>query len=69
VLLAIGIAIGAALAGVTLRYAAALLYGLTPFDASSFALAMGGLGLASVLATWLPARRASRLAPTVALRE
>jgi len=69
VLLAIGIAIGAALAGVTLRYAAALLYGLTPFDASSFALAMGGLGLASVFATWFPARRASRLAPTLALRE
>src|SRR5205809_1964568 len=69
VLLAIGIAVGAALAGMTLRYAAALLYGLTPLDASSFALAIGGLGLASVFATWLPARRASRLAPTVALRE
>src|SRR5213083_250721 len=69
VLLASGIAVGAALAGVTLRYAAALLYGLTPLDASSFALAIGGLGLASVFATWLPVRRASRLAPTVALRE
>jgi len=69
VLLAIGIAVGAGLAGVTLRYAAALLYGLTPLDASSFALAIGGLGVASVLATWFPARRASRLAPTVALRE
>jgi len=69
VLLASGIAIGAALAGVTLRYAAALLYGLTPLDASSFALAISGLGFASVLATWFPARRASRLAPTVALRE
>jgi len=69
VLLAIGIAIGVALAGVTLRYAAALLYGLTPLDASSFALAIGVLGFASVLATWFPARRASRLAPTVALRE
>ena len=69
VLLAIGIALGAALAGVTLRYAAALLYGLTPLDASSFALAISGLGLASVFATWFPARRASRLAPTVALRE
>src|SRR6266513_1591040 len=69
VLLASGIAIGAALAGVTLRYAAALLYGLSPMDAASFALAISGLGLASVLATWFPARRASRLAPTVALRE
>ena len=69
VLLGSGIAVGAGLTGVTLRYAAALLYGLTPLDASSFALAIGGLGLASVFATWLPARRASRLAPTVALRE
>src|SRR6266566_5016702 len=69
VLLASGIAVGAALAGVTLRYAAALLYGLTPLDASSFALAISGLGVASALATWFPARRASRLAPTVALRE
>src|SRR5438874_4955104 len=68
-LLASGIAIGAVLAGVTLRYAAALLYGLTPLDASSFALAISGLGSASVFATWFPARRASRLAPTVALRE
>src|SRR5213080_607492 len=69
VLLASGIVIGAALAAVTLRYAAALLYGLSPMDATSFALAIGGLGVASVLATWFPARRASRLAATVALRE
>jgi len=69
VLLASGIAIGVVLAAVTLRYAAALLYGLTPLDATSFALAICGLGLASVFATWVPARRASRLAPTVALRE
>jgi len=69
VLLASGLVIGAALAGVTLRYAAALLYGLTPLDATSFAVAISGLGVASVFATWVPARRASRVAPTVALRE
>ena len=69
VLLASGIAVGAVLAGVTLRYAAALLYGLSPMDATSFALAISGLGVASVVATWVPALRASRLAPTVALRE
>src|SRR5438445_133510 len=69
VLLASGIAIGVVLAAVTLRYAAALLYGLSAMDATSFALAISGLGLASALATWVPALRASRLAPTVALRE
>ena len=69
VLFASGIAIGAVLAGMTLRYAAALLYGLSPMDATSFALAISGLGLASAFATWFPARRASRLAPTVAFRD
>src|SRR2546430_17736226 len=59
VLLGSGIAVGAGLAGVTLRYAAALLYGLTPLDASSFALAIGGRGVAGGVATLLPADRES----------
>src|SRR5256885_16994068 len=68
VLLASGIAIGVALAGVTLRYAAALLYGLTPLDASSFVLAVGGLGLAGVFGTWVSARRAFQPCPPPGLR-
>ena len=68
-LVAIGAAIGVVLATVALRYAAALLYGVRPLDATSFALGIIALALVSFLATWIPARRASRLAPTVALRE
>ena len=68
-LLAIGVAIGVALAVVASRYAASLLYGLTPFDPTSFALGIIALGCVGFAAAWLPARRASRLAPTVALRE
>jgi ABC-type antimicrobial peptide transport system permease subunit len=34
----------------------------------SFALAVAGLGTVTFLAAWIPARRAARLAPTVALR-
>jgi putative ABC transport system permease protein len=68
-LLAIGVAIGVALAVVASRYAASLLYGLTPFDPISFALGILALGCVGLGAAWLPARRASRLAPTVALRE
>jgi putative ABC transport system permease protein len=67
-LLAAGIAIGVALAIVASRYAASLLYGLTPLDPTSFALGIGVLGFVSLLAAWFPARRASRLSPTVALR-
>src|SRR5204863_2699348 len=57
VLLASGIAIGVALAGVTLRYAAALLYGLTPLDASSVLLDSGGLGVARVVGAWFSRAR------------
>jgi hypothetical protein len=67
-LLAVGVIIGVALAIVASRYAASLLYGLTPLDPISFALAVGVLAFVSLLAAWFPARRASRLAPTVALR-
>ena len=68
VLLAIGVVIGVALAAVVTRWAASLLYGLEPYDPASFAIAVGSLGLVSLLAAWIPARRASRLAPTIALR-
>jgi putative ABC transport system permease protein len=68
-LLAVGVAIGVALAIIVSRYAASLLYGLTPLDPASFALGMSALGFVSLLAAWIPARRASRLVPSVALRE
>lgn len=42
---------------------------LTSSDPASFVLAVGALGLVSLLAAWIPARRASRLAPTIALRD
>ena len=69
VLLAAGVAIGVALAVMASRWAAALLYGLEPWDPASFALAVGALGFVSLLAAWIPARRASQLEPTIALRE
>ena len=68
-LLVVGVVIGVALAFVASRYAASLLYGLTPSDATSFAVAIGTLTAASLVATWIPARRASTLAPAMALRE
>ena len=68
-LLVAGVVIGAGLAYAGARWTATLLYGLKPWDPASFALAAGALAVVSLLAAWIPARRAARLAPTLALRE
>ena len=68
ILLMIGVVIGVGLALAASRWAASLLYELRPWDPASMALGVAVLVLVSLLAAWIPARRASRLAPTVALR-
>ena len=69
VLLLAGVAAGLILAGLSMRYAAALLYGLPPLDPASFALAAGVLAAVSFIAAWIPARRAATLEPLAVLRE
>jgi predicted permease len=69
VLLAAGLIIGGVLSVLAARTAATFLYGLTPGDPGTLAAAMAALASATLLASWIPARRASRLPPTVALRE
>ena len=63
-----GVAIGAGGALVVAGLARTLLFGLTPTDPSVFGVAASVLAVAAVLAGWLPARRASRVDPVVALR-
>jgi predicted permease len=67
-LLAVGVLLGVGLAIGASRWAASLLFGLQPWDPTSIAMGVAALGLVSLIAAWIPARRASRLAPTVALR-
>ena len=68
-LLAGGAACGVALSAFAARSAAQLLYGVQPLDAPSFTTAIAVLGTTGLLAAWIPARRASRVAPTIAIRD
>ena len=45
-----------------------MLYQVGPLDPFAFTLAPALLALAALLATWLPARRATRITPMEALR-
>jgi putative ABC transport system permease protein len=69
VLLAAGLAAGAVLAVFAAKSASTLLYELRPWDPATMAMAIAGLASVTMLAGWIPARRAARLPPTVALRE
>ncbi len=68
-LLVAGVIVGTALAMLAGRTAAALLYDVKPWDPATLAAAVGMLAAVTLLASWLPAWRATRLAPTAALRE
>jgi len=67
-LVAIGIAVGVPAAIALSRMVATQLYGLSAHDPATLALATAGLLLVACAAGYLPARRASRLDPMVALR-
>jgi putative ABC transport system permease protein len=67
-LVAAGALAGVAGALVLTRYLATLLYGVTASDPVTYAAVVIGLALAASAAIFLPARRAARLDPVVALR-
>jgi predicted permease len=67
-LVSIGLAIGLAASLVTARLIASLLFGVTDKDPLTMALAAMLLLAVAAFAGWLPARRASRVDPMVALR-
>jgi putative ABC transport system permease protein len=63
-----GVAIGLVLSGLIATALAAFLYGLTPADSAAFVVAAALLCAVAALASYLPARRAARVDPLVALR-
>jgi putative ABC transport system permease protein len=68
VLTAIGIALGLAGAVMVTRYLDRFLFGVTPLDAATYVGASVLLGAVATLASYIPARRATRVDPLVALR-
>jgi predicted permease len=64
----IGVAIGIAGSLVLTRTVASLLFGVTPTDPLTYTAVTGLLVLVALLACWVPARRATRIDPLVALR-
>jgi putative ABC transport system permease protein len=65
---ALGIAIGIASALAALQTMARFLYGVTPTDPATFGIVVSLLFAVALLACYLPARRATRVDPMIALR-
>jgi ABC-type lipoprotein release transport system permease subunit len=52
-----------------LRWFGALLFGVTPYDLSTYATVMALLGAVAALSSYVPASRAARVEPLAALRQ
>jgi predicted permease len=67
-LAAVGVAIGLVAALWLTRVLGALLFDVAPSDPLTYVAIVALVGTAAVLASWLPARRAARVDPNIALR-
>jgi ABC-type antimicrobial peptide transport system permease subunit len=65
----LGAAIGLAGALAVNRLIASLLFGVQPTDPATIALVIAAITAVAVLASWLPAWRASRVDPNIVLRD
>jgi predicted permease len=68
IMLISGVAIGLLLAIATAKILSGILYGVGALDPIAFTVAPLVLTIAALIATWLPARRATRVDPVQALR-
>jgi putative ABC transport system permease protein len=67
-LLTIGVGLGLPLTLLTTKYIKGQLFGLSARDPMTFTVALIVVSAMTLFATWLPARRATKIDPMVALR-
>ena len=67
-LAAIGLVLGLIGAAALMRLLSSQLFGVNAFDPITYIAVTAGLGSVALLATWLPARQATRIDPMLALR-
>jgi predicted permease len=68
VMTAVGMAVGLASAAAVSRSVASMLFGITPLDPSTFIVVSVLFAAVATVAAWIPARRATRVDPMIALR-
>ena len=64
----VGVVLGVAGAAIVTRYLSSLLFGVQPIDVITFAAVALALVLVALVASLIPARRATRVDPLTALR-
>ena len=64
----VGIVLGLAGAAAVTRYLEGMLFGLTPLDGSTFIAVSVLFAVVATIASWVPARRATKVDPLIALR-
>jgi ABC-type lipoprotein release transport system permease subunit len=66
--IAVGVTLGLASAAALTRYLSGMLFGVTPLDGGTYVIVTALFAGTALLASYIPARRATKVDPVVVLR-